>query len=281
MLPIYLKFRSKEFLTYKSESTYILKEFRGKKIFENLYKNTVQEAFDKGGEIVWGFTPAMKAWRNNFEFNVEEDTILSASFQCDFVRITSINRFVKNVLISPFVFYNKTTLILKGNNITTCHNINYEQINSLNSEFLSKYDFCGINLTKQYLEWRLDKNTFVEYEKLGFYKDDVLIGAAIYSLKSEVLNITYLALLDDNLYNEALGLLYNEARKKDIFFRINYWGNINNAINKKIFDLLGSKKLSKISFDASRSLVYKFNEKEFINSKQILINGLWTEGIRI
>ena len=281
MLPIYLKFRGKELLTYKSESTYILKEFRGKKIFENLYENTVHEAFEKGGEIIWGFTPAVNAWKNNFNFNVEEDTILNISFQCDFSKANSVKRLVKNALISPFVFYNRGTLLKQKNRIKVKEQIEQNQIKSFNDEFLRKFDFCGINLTKQYQEWRLEKNTFINYKNLGFYKDGILVGVVIYSITSEVLNITHLAVLDDNFYSDAISLLFSTARKKENFSRINYWGNINNTTNKKIFNLLGTKLLSKTSLDPSRSLVYKFKNSNFLESKDLLINALWTEGIRI
>jgi hypothetical protein len=281
MLPICLLHLGKDFLTYKSESTYILREYRGKKIFENLYENTVLEAFEKGGEIIWGFTPAVNAWKNNFNFSVEEDIILNITVQCGFAKMDSVKRILKNLVVSPLIFLNRIVFSSQSKSITMTEMIEQNQIKSFNEAFLSKFGYCGIDLTKQYQDWRLDSNTFVNYKKIGYYKGEVLIGVAIYSITEQVLNITYMAILDEQYYGEAIGLLYRSARKNQNFLRINYWGNSNNATNKIIFKLLSSKFLSKSSLDPSRSFVYKFKDSNTFESKDLLINALWTEGIRI
>lgn len=281
MLPVYMTYNGNTVLTYKSESTYILKEFRGKQIFENLYNETVQDAFKKGGGVIWGFTPAINAWKKNFNFSVEEDVMLNVSFRCGFNKTTSIKRGIKNLCLFPIVLINRCSLFKWSSELIIKGIVGDSQIAKFNEEFLHQEGYFGINLTRAFLQWRMDTNPFVNYDKIAFYRKEQLIGLIFYSCNEESLNISYFAFCNEQDYSTAISLLYTEAKKKYSFSSMSYWGNKNNQINNKIFNLLRNKLFSNASIDPSRSLVYKFKDSEYLPTENWFINSLWTEGIKI
>jgi len=50
------------FLTGKSESTLISKQYRGQGIFERMYSKLFEIATRQGVAVIWGFTGATKAF---------------------------------------------------------------------------------------------------------------------------------------------------------------------------------------------------------------------------
>ena len=279
MLPIPFFYKNHKISTYKSESTFILKEYRGKNIFENLYEKTVDDAFSKNGELIWGFTPAINAWKRNFKFTVEEDVMISVSFQFNFNRCSSLKKIIKNLIFSPAILINRLK-IKTTDSIQLKNSLSKEQLSSFNQDFLNKNSYAGIDLTTDFVGWRTEKNPFLRYTIVSFISNDNVIGAAIYSIQEDTLKISYFAMLVETDYEKGLNILLRNALKNKELSKFSYWGNSNNSTNKIIFDLFQSKKLSTSQIDPSRSLVYKFCRNKFIKSKDMFINGLWTEGIR-
>jgi hypothetical protein len=283
MLPINLTYGIKKVKSYKSESTFIVKEFRGKKIFEGLYSSIVLDVWQNNGQLIWGFTPAIKAWKNNFNFNSNIDSIYSVQtrFRIDNQTNKTIDYFKKFIGI-PILFLNRLSLKSGQKKIKIKSIESNRKMFELNKKFLISNQYLGIDLDQDYLEWRLNQNTFLNYNYLEILVQNEKIGFAIYTVSNGCANLTSIRILDEKFLKVSLGSLCDFILNKHQEAKhISYWGNIENKLNKTIFSYLNRRFASKKRLDKSRILVYKFNKLEEIPSEKWLIDSLWTEGIII
>ena len=95
MLPVFLNINDSIYETAKSETSFLNPVFRGKKIFEKLYQLAVDETVMNGTKLIWGFTPALKAWKNNLGFETFDDEIQFIFDQCNILDKVSRYELVK------------------------------------------------------------------------------------------------------------------------------------------------------------------------------------------
>ena len=72
-LPFPMRAHGGTLLTAKSENSFLDKEHRGTPLFQNVYAQGVSDCFAENMSAVWGYTPAVKVWRDRLGFNVEEE----------------------------------------------------------------------------------------------------------------------------------------------------------------------------------------------------------------
>ena len=77
-IPIGLKKGNQPYLSHKTVGNYLLPEYRGASIFTDLYKIGIAECIKDNSRLIWGFTPAVKVWRDNVGFNAIEKEIFEA-----------------------------------------------------------------------------------------------------------------------------------------------------------------------------------------------------------
>lgn len=283
MLPIWLLFNGEEILTFKSETTYIRKDHRGKRIFENLYSNVVDDVWLNDGRLIWGFTPAVKAWKNNFHFDFNENAIylIKVRFRME-ENGNSIKKLLKTIFFNPMLVINRQSLKLSRTNIIIEELDDFIDFKEQNRDFLVNNEFLGIHLDNDYLNWRIKCNPFVNYKILKLVKDNQTIGFAIYSLCNNQVNITSMRLVNLSFAKSCLNIVCNfilENEKR--ITHISYWGNINNSFNDLIFTFFKRKIGYKLKRDVTRMLVYKFKNQNKIDSTNWLIDAMWTEGTNI
>jgi hypothetical protein len=288
MMPVFFLDKGVELLTYKSESSFIQKGFRGQHIFEDLYSNCVESAFENGARYVWGFTPATNAWKRNFGFNVEQNVISNVSIPIGRSRYdwdkNLFKNILKNMFYTPIILINRIKI---NNQIAKCtmkiksfSGVQFEGLNILNYEFLKEKNYIGIDLNEDYIQWRLNSNPFVNYETLNFYRDEFLVGSIIYSRNSGNVNITNVLFKSEDDINPGIHLFFDFLRKVNVV-NCSYWGNKNNETNKLIFRAFATKLRVRWSSDISRTLVNKSKDGLEIDSRVWYINALWTEGVCI
>lgn len=295
MLPIVLRVNGDVTNTAKSETSYLDANYRGKQIFEKLYQLAVDETVKHGSQIIWGFTPALKAWKKNLGFETFDAETKIATVEAHYFSFLKNHKKSRNVIFAAgkYCLSNlktiQTQLLLNtqlrsDGSIDVSTQLNsdkdigelYNTINNTNSNLIH------LDMNKPYLYWRLYDNPVLEYKQYYFYRAGKLVGYVIYSIKNDILSIADMTCnFDDKVLKHMLKYLISNTSGYHI---VQYWGNDSNEINKKIFSLFNSLK-GKVNVDSNRNFVYKvFDNKNVAITAELknwYINGLWTEGFHI
>lgn len=296
MLPLSLTIAGEVTDTAKSETSYLDANYRGKQIFEKLYQLAVDKIVEKGSKVIWGFTPALKAWKKNLGFHTFDDEMLLSK------TIVGQYSFAKNKHKSRNAFFaaGKTLLytgyhlrykMLQAGQLKLNSNIvaknklnNAADMQQLYSTINKKYpQLIHLDMSEAYVNWRVNNNPAVQYRQLYFYSNNTLVGYVLYSIKDDTLiiaDITYN--LDEAVLRHMIKYVVDNNSG---FYLLQYWGNKSNEINKIIFKVLSGLK-GNTQVDTSRNFVYKvFSEKHENDTVNSLgnwyMNGLWTEGFHI
>ncbi len=295
MLPLELCIGDKVVNTAKSETSYLNGNYRGKKIFEQLYQLAIDEIHKRGSLLIWGFTPAIKAWRNNLKFMAYDDEMLIAEGLVGYYPLRSNAWKSRNLLVAIgkygivnfHSFQNRMKLngVLKSrNDIAVSESLrNKNDITNLYSEIRGgQLDAITLEMSPTYINWRLDANPVIKYSKKYFYIQNRLIAIAIYAITDGKLilsDLTYIG--DDTVLKHVLKYLV----KNNKCHSIQYWGNKSHPLNQSIFSVLSSMGAT-TRVDTSRCFVYKNLDESnsYIMPTELskwYINGLWTEGFHI
>jgi hypothetical protein len=295
MLPILLSVNGNVAKTAKSETSYLDANYRGKQIFEKLYQLAVDETVKNGSKIIWGFTPALKAWKKNLGFETFDAEMKIATVEAHYFSFLKNYKKSRNIVFAAgkYCLSNLKTIqtqLLINTRFGTSNSIevstqlnNDKDINELYSSMNNTNgNIIHIDLNKPYLYWRLYDNPVMEYRQFYFYQAGKLVGYIIYSIKNDILSIADMTCnFDDKILQQMLKYLISNTNGYHI---VQYWGNDSNEINKKIFSLFSRLK-GNINIDNTRNFVYKVFDNKYTETtaqlKNWYINGLWTEGFHI
>jgi len=294
MLPINLSIDGKTYSTAKSESSYLEADYRGKKLFEKLYAFAIENTVNKGSVAVWGFTPAVKAWKNNFQFNVHEGLIKYIEVQTKYYSFSTAQKNSNNFfnVLLKYAGKNCITIISKVKlhiylSIKKTINVYDELINK--SDLLELYNnlrednkgLINIEMSEAYFDWRITQNIAINYSTKFFYESNKIVGYTVYAINNDRIMIA------DLTYKNIVALKYiikYLSGVKGEFTRLYYWGNDNCSLNANIFKTF-EKIGGKVKEDKSRNFIYKTFGNQDLRSLTNLtnwyINGLWTEGFYI
>lgn len=297
MIPIYLTSQNISRLTAKSESSFLLPDFRGKGLFEDLYSHTIDKATEDKVEFIWGFTALSKVWRKKLKFDVYEGLVTEAELQLSF-RLAIRSALDKKLSFgSLFKQTIKSVInVLKNTrpSVTATHNkvseIDFTNLKDMSS-VLTVFEkwkndhpsYISIDLTAEYLQWRLDKNPKLKYKLIGLYHKDELYGFGIINTTSSYAYLVEFIVPDRAKLKDGLHLLLNYCKGLNTSSHINYWASNQNEYSSEIFDILSALGAKK-TVNNSMNFVYKstkYNSFKTDDVSQFYINGLWTEGFKI
>ncbi|MDD4214465.1 MAG: hypothetical protein PHR81_06605 [Bacteroidales bacterium] len=270
----------------KSETTYVSAEFRGKGMFEELYKRCIDKTILSGHKFIWGFTGIPNVLKKKLGFHIEEEIIYEAKIVIGVAKI-------KTIRISEILSYAKNLFGFINVRIKILHFSDKKKLNVKDYDNLSKImpcihqeikngakDIC-LNYSENYCDWRMDRHPVLKYKLLLFTDEsDKKVAYVIYAVKNNAMMISSLNFTDRVFFNAVFCKIIDMARKLKLK-NVNYFGNINNKTNAIIFEHFckygGKKYLNK-----GMSFVLKSNsledEVQYKNSDNWFINGLWTEG---
>lgn len=296
MLPVDICISGKTTKSAKSETSYLSPDYRGKKIFEKLYAIAVDETVKNGSQVIWGFTPAVKAWKKNLGFYVYEKSMSEVSLHKSSYKLFKTLKSSRNLLygMGKFLIYNASFVktyfrkisVLKNPCIFEIkHTLNSEtDINKLFQKMMTANpNLIYIEMNKDYINWRVRNNPAIKYNQLFFYKNDELAGYVIYSMDSGKLNIADICYgTDKDTLKYMLRYMFKGHSDCTI---LTYWGNSECFVSKEVFSLLEDIG-GKTTRDADRNFVFqKYNPDISLDQLEDLknwhINGLWTEGFHI
>lgn len=277
----------------KSETSYLSGDYRGKKIFEQLYELAIQETVKNGTEVIWGFTPAVKAWKKNLGFYVYEESMSNTvlyTYSCDmqnaiakssnalygFAKYFKFRGQYNSFLGRCKQFLNTSIKLDASSKLKSTDDLDqlYQQINNATKGLIH---LC---MDERFVNWRVNNNPVLQYKQLYFYSGSELAGYVMYTISKDHLSIadaTYN--LDENILKYMLSYLVSHHKEA---FTIEYWGNRASVINDVIFDTL-EKLGGSTQLDKGRNFVCQlYNDKlarpGFEDMSKWYINGLWTEG---
>lgn len=269
-------------LTAKSEDTLVDPAYRGQKIFERMYDLLFAESRKVGIKYIWGFTPANKAFeRLGFEipFKAEQALLVIkplASFSY-LKKLNAQNKFADKLKIFGLVVLSW----LRGLNSIFFSTSALRESSLTAQDVAFKAAFSGsnyfsLNETDAYLTWRLKNNPFNNNYRsfkavnqqtkldllINFRKDvayvEQLIAKPHTSIKAELKSMIKIFRQHDAALIRAFTFRSNEILIEQ-----------GNALKEAGFTYL-----TRGSYFVWKAL----DDKNAIDSRQLLINRLFTQG---
>jgi len=290
MLPIYMKIGAKTILSGKSESTLLLPAYRGTQLMQDLYEYAVENCIERGMQLIWGFTPAIKAFR---KFGFESYPVVQTMVRPGNIwagvrlrlkrknplwrRMGSLGKLIfthfllgKNKAINQFQKKDEYEL-RRGGADENCLKAFFDRVKSQhkNTIFI-RYD-------QEYLKWRVREHPFIKYAEYQVYSRADLRAYAIVALVNGILSISDLTSEDEKATSLLLYTILKDFGKKAAEF--NFLVNAQDILNQSVL-----KQLYKYGFSvkSTSNLVVrdltKGNNEEIFDIRNWHINGLWTEG---
>lgn len=179
-------------LTGKSEDTLVDPAYRGQKIFERMYDLLFEECKKAGIKCIWGFTPAKKAFeRIGFEipFQSHQALMVFNPFKAYsyLSRLNPKNKVFEKIKIfglSNLAFFKSSARVIGRSKAIKAVSITLTGKIEVIKKLLPKSSLLFLNMTEEYIEWRIKKNPFSnDYQNYQFYKSDALIADAIVNFR--------------------------------------------------------------------------------------------------
>jgi len=283
---------NKSIVCNKAETAFAVPEIRGKGIFDNFYKETIQESISNGVKFFWGFTALSGYFESKLTFSRDDTAIYSS-----IINLSAFNK-IRNLASSKFKFFDKLLRIgyyfLKGRYLpfkeignTQIRDIDAATCSILFSKFShavnsSNFEDASwfIDYSKDYFRWRFELNPVSKYRYMAFESNGKSIGCAVVNItNSSSFIITDILIPQQEHVSEVISSLLNLARSEG-FSDLEFFGNIHHPYIANIFKFLASQG-SRVKLNEYLRLVYKnVDENIFIPSK-FYITGSWTEGYKI
>lgn len=297
MIPIHLTSGNKSRLTAKSESSFLLPDFRGRGLFEDLYSYNIEKSEEDKVELIWGFTALSKVWRKKLNFEVYDGLItetelqLSPRIAISFLlgkKMPIWNTFKQSVKIILNAFSKKKIPFISSKKyareIDLTNQQNIDNVQTVFENWRANHpSFISIDLSAEFLEWRLLKNPLQKYKTIGLYEDGKLYGFGVINNTSVYSYLVEIIINDRTKLKEGVHSLLKYWRGLKISSHINYWASNRNEYCNEISNVLsdlGAKKMT----NNHMNFVYKktkHNSFAVDDVNWFYINGLWTEGFHI
>jgi hypothetical protein len=304
-----LTLKGQKVLSGKSEETLVDHQFRGMGIFKKMYELIFDEAHHAGVKILWGFTGAVKPFRN-VGFDIKDPLrsfwlVLSigTSFKhiCikqDFLKRKRYSQIIKLflglvIIRLHYLIKNSMQKIILRNN----RHLNKYKTRNLNQfdhdtdkcflTFIKDYpDIITLWRTHDYMNWRTIRNPHGEHTIIGLYFENKLVGNMVFGMDliNKVLNIVDVIVLKDHavygltvLFDRIVNLAQREQCGFISFELIpsknTFCIILKEEINKKGFYQMP------YSYPTVLKIVSEEQDKDFLcDINNWYVNSLFTEG---
>lgn len=298
MIPIYINIKGKRYLSGKSENTLLGPEYRGRDLFQELYRFAISCCKAKGMYCIWGYTGAIPAIKmlKKVRFHIFEgvihNSILILTFRAALFEILKSKRSMVRKIAKSFLVMFRYTL-------SFIHRITFrppvegysikQKLGSINDldalyqRLRGKYpSMIHIEQDEEYIRWRILNNPFIKYRTYFVYQGSLLRAYCYLNTKDK-----RTAYLTDFTFESAeagaflLQSILDKLRNEKITY-VSFWGNIKNPLMITVFDLLKRFGFSNRQGPAFvlRNIAYE-DEKPLYDIRNWYLGGLWTEGTKI
>jgi hypothetical protein len=287
-LPHTLHVGKAEVSSVKSEHSFLLPKYRGTPVFTDAYAMGLQEAANSGRSICWGFTPAVKVWRDRLKFEVNPTVM----YECkSLIGLPSISRplFQRRTIRSLWdvMRYSKATFrnVFRHGSlkefVVTEKIPTDAQIGQLIAD-RGGADIVRLKMDEAFVRWRILENPNLRYVVRSFERDGRLRGYFLVALSKR--SAQPIAHLSEFLFLEKVdGIAMLDLLVKELAAIgcnvVHYFGNQANAVNRQVFELLASRLATEMTMSKAMALVVKRDRALFDHDVSAwYINGLWTQG---
>lgn len=293
MMPYYIKIQGERFLFAKSENTLLRPEYRGGPLFRDFYDYVVSRCQAKGMECIWGYTPAVKAFRRA-GVRVYEDvmydsiSILSLKHVLARVRdnnVSAAKRVTK--LLKTVALWAYSSILRRTHRISDTgfsvkeHLANERDLENLYLRLRTCYpSLIHIDLDEKYLRWRVYGHPIFKYKTYFVYEGELLRAYAIVNIHNrDQAYLTDFTLETVNAGEFLLKQLLDQLCADDIGY-VSFFGNVRNPTIKRTFHLLSRFGFVGRPTDMNFGLrnITFYDESTLFEVENWYMNGLWTEG---
>lgn len=296
MIPIYLNVQGKKVLTAKSESSFLLPNYRGQGIFEKLYSHTIEKSSQSSIHCFWGFTSLSKVWRRLLSFEVFDSIIQESELQISLyrsifaIRSGSSSLFDKCKKLCKSIY--SEIKLKKRPHIYAEFSASFLDLNNSNHISLicelykmwsiNHPDYVSMYCDHSYIKWRVADNPITKYEIIGIYKNNLLIGMCILNDRKGKSYMLDFIVSDIDLLSLSFDTLLLFVKKHTLISHIIYWASNKNDYSNKIHKLM-KKYGAFIYINENMNFVIKNISGTYdnIDISKYYLNGLWTEGFKI
>ena len=298
MIPIYINVKGKRYLSGKSENSLLNPKYRGRTLFQELYEFAMSLSKAKNMHCVWGYTPAVKVWRNKLGFSVYENVMYESILILNLRNALSailksrqtVARKIKLSLLTLFSYLYSLIFRLSLGSQRQSSKMEFsieprlrrpDDLNRLYGRLREKYpDLIHIDQDEKYIMWRIYNNPNIKYKTYFIYEGNSLSGYCYVST-----NDKKRAFLTDFTFESVtagtflLRVLLSKLRHEEIS-HLYFSGNVRNPLMVTTFDLLKRfgflKRVIPTAF-VLKNISYK-DEDHLYDIKNWYAGGLCTEG---
>jgi hypothetical protein len=298
MIPVYLNIKGETHLSGKSENSLLDPKYRGGERFKELYDFAMALCKERKMRCVWGFTSAVKVWRNKLGFSVYEDAMYASMLilkprqfitQIRKSKQDVVRKTAKSLAVMLLSLYSATRGFTFRCLKRTSRDFSIEQrlrsssdISELYKRLREKYaELIHIEMDEKYIAWRIFDNPNVEYATFFAYEDILLKAYCFVALsKSGEAYLSDLTFEDYEAGSFLLKKILHQFRRRKVT-SAHFMGNIRNPLIATIFGLLkNSGFIKRDSTPFVLKNIFCEDEKFLSNIRNWYINGLWTEGFQ-
>lgn len=289
-IPLYfINENGEKILTAKSEDTLLDPEYRGKGLFDKMYKLLIDECLKAGIVSIWGFTYAKKPFlKLGFEIPFETNNAICVFNPVEsykyLSRLNLQNRLREKFMIAGFVFisYLKKMFYFKKE---LDLNIKFKNVSS-NVSLLKKIlksDNCQtLDQDEKYIDWRIKSNPYSnDYKECCLVNEQSeKVASIIFNIRSDgfayIEQMLFDRLLPVSVKKSIISNLLSYLKERKVFL-VRFWGMECNHINAEEIGLL--KDCGFVFSGKGTAFVYrKIDPDLYVNPSKILISRLFTQG---
>jgi GNAT superfamily N-acetyltransferase len=293
IMPVYMKIGEEVVLTGKSESSLLLPDYRGKNIMAHLYASVVRMCEEKGYEFIWGFTSAVKAFRD-FGFSVYPSVRVLSKPGLDFfaglasrlqdpgplwLRAGRAGKYgvfyLRNVkrLVTLHVERQGSYLVSKARTDLSQLRDLQTRLDRMHPSLITPF------LDGRYLDWRIRNHPFLRYLEYQVTKGGKLQAYAFVALSKGVVSLSDFVSVD----NHAASILLSKIIKDNQGSAGHFHTLLNPycAPGEEIMELClryGFSSSCPVAQFVVRDIVHRNHKDAIRMAKCHHVSGLWTEG---
>lgn len=186
LIPIHLNFSGSTLLSAKSEETLISPHWRGKGIFALMYKELLKWCHDEDVKVIWGFTPAQRAFT---EIGFDTPFKTSQLIKIMDIRVAKLSiletrkeplTFKENggIAFGRFISASRelNTFWRGRKTHLTIGEISITEASSIMDEFSRSWKCITLDRNLEFLQWRMGENPFIRPLIIGAWNGEKLMG---------------------------------------------------------------------------------------------------------
>lgn len=286
VIPIELKRSNEIILTGKSEDTLVHSDYRGKGVFENIYRLLFEECQNRGVQIIWGFTNARKAFLKqgfNIPFDNHQCIVVNDVFE-SYKLLKKGRSSIEDIKYLLFCLRSRFKLFLtKRRNCPfrlEVNGYNHEKVNYLLNENSNRNsDMLFFHQNKDYLNWRIGDNPYQDSTTyLSYYEGESLVGFVSLANKDGISYILQLLFSNRLSENDKTIILQNamHAMFDGGAVMIKNWAFDTNKLNQE--DITIHKNAGFDYLSRGQGFVWKQLSGEAINPNDFYLSQLASLG---